>query len=79
MILLLSLGFRHFKVNGEITLATLWAYSADDKLIISYKLSLMETVCMKCQILFSGKNKGNISKCHLLKFLPRVLKVKWCF
>ena len=27
---------------------------------------------MKCQNLFSGKNKKNISKC-LLKFLPRVL------
>ena len=31
---------------------------------------------MKCQILFSGKNKKNISKCRLLKFLPRVLRVK---
>ena len=30
---------------------------------------------MKCQILFSGKNKKNISKCHLLKILPRVLRV----
>ena len=30
---------------------------------------------MKCQILFSGKNKKNISKCHLLKILPRVLSV----
>ena len=36
----------------------------------------LETVCMKCQILFSGKNKKNISKCHLLKILPRVLGVK---
>ena len=25
---------------------------------------------MKCQILFSRKNKKNISKCRLLKFLP---------
>ena len=31
---------------------------------------------MKCQILFSGKNKKNISKCHLLKILPRVLSIK---
>ena len=37
-----------------------------------------ETVCMKCQILFSGKNKKNISKCRLLKILPRVLSVKIC-
>ena len=33
---------------------------------------------MKCQILFSGKNKKNISKCRLLKILPRVLSVKDC-
>ena len=30
---------------------------------------------MKCQILFIGKNKKNISKCRLLKILPRVLSV----
>ena len=30
---------------------------------------------MKCQNLFSGKNKKNISKCHLLNFLPRVLSI----
>ena len=31
---------------------------------------------MKCQILFSGKNKKNILKCRLLQILPRVLSVK---
>ena len=31
---------------------------------------------MKCQILFPGKNKKNISKCCLLKILPRVRNVK---
>ena len=30
---------------------------------------------MKCQILFSWKKK-NISKCRLLKILPRLLSVK---
>ena len=30
---------------------------------------------MKCQILFSGKNKKNILKCRLLQILPRVLSV----
>ena len=35
----------------------------------------METVCMKCQILFYGKNKKNISKC-LLKILPRAHLLK---
>ena len=31
---------------------------------------------MKCHILFSEKNKKKISKCRLLKILPRVLSVK---
>ena len=31
---------------------------------------------MKCHILFFGKNKKNISKCRLLKIVPRVLTVK---
>ena len=31
---------------------------------------------MKCHTLFSEKNKKNISKCRLLKILPRVLSVK---
>ena len=64
------------------------ATSADDKVVIiflfsqetgvdiSCKLSLKETVCMKCQILFPGENKKNISKCHLLKILPKVLSIK---
>ena len=30
---------------------------------------------MKCQSLLSGKHKKNISKRHLLKFLPRVLSI----
>ena len=39
-------------------------------------LSPKETICMKCQILFSRKNKKNISKCHLLKFLPSMQSIK---
>ena len=31
---------------------------------------------MKCLLLFFGKNKKNISICHLLKILPRVLSIK---
>ena len=37
---------------------------------ISCKLTLNETICKKCQSLFSGKKKKNIPKCCLLKFLP---------
>ena len=52
----------------RLTFTTLWVNSADDKLVIfflifsqkkgfdiSCKLSSVETICMKCQILFSGK------------------------
>ena len=42
---------------------------------ISYKLSLLLTICMKCQNLFSGENKKNTSMCRLLKILPRVPSV----
>ena len=35
-------------------------------------MSPLETVCMKCQNLFSGKNKKNISIFRRLKILPRV-------
>ena len=31
---------------------------------------------MKCQSLFSGKIRKNISKYHLLKFLTRMLSIK---
>ena len=31
---------------------------------------------MKCQFLFSGKNKKNISRCCLLKKLARVLSTE---
>ena len=34
-----------------------------------------ETICMKCQNPFSGKNKKNISNCCLLKFLPSKLSI----
>ena len=66
------------------TLTMLWANSEDDKLIAFFllfflqeigsdtlrKLCLKQTLCMKCQILFSRKQKNNTSKCRLLKFSP---------
>ena len=42
---------------------------------ISCKSSPKETICMKCQSLFSGKDKKNIIICHLLN-LPRVVEIK---
>ena len=82
-----------------LTFTILLAHSADNKLVIffyfsqktgfgiSCKLSLLETICMKsqllfsmkticmkCQILFSEKNKKNIT--HSSKVILRVLSVK---
>ena len=34
---------------------------------------------MKCQNMFSGKNKGTNSKCRLLNTLPRVQRLKNAF
>ena len=58
-----------------VNLYHLWAYSADHKLMnffsnfsqktgtnISCTLSLMETICMKCQYLFWGKNQKKTTK-----------------
>ena len=72
-----------------LSFTTLWANSGDNKLMtfflvfqktgfeISCKLSPLETICMKCQNLFSGKNKNNISVSHPLKILlDRVLSIK---
>ena len=42
---------------------------------ISSKLS-METICMNCQIMFSGKNKKNIMTLSSDEFAKRVVKVK---
>ena len=77
----------------RLTFTTLLANSADDKLVIfflliyqktdfdiSCKLSPLETICMKYQNLFSGKNKKNISNCRLLKIYSecKALIVKLC-
>ena len=42
---------------------------------ISCKLSLMETICMKCQILFSEKNKKNIINLSSAELAKRVVMV----
>ena len=72
----------------RLTFTIFWANSADDKLVIffsyfsqktafviSCKLFPMETICMKCQILFPGKNKKNTSKYRLPKILPSVRSI----
>ena len=68
-------------------LSTLGKISADDSLKyfsyffqktgydISCKLSPMEAICMKRQILFSGKNKKNIISLSSAENAQRVVKV----
>ena len=44
------------------------------------QIALKKTICMKCQILFSlGKIRKNVSKCHLLTFLPSMQSVKYMY
>ena len=38
-------------------------------------LSPLETICIKCQNLFSAKNNINNSVCYLLNILPSILSV----
>ena len=44
---------------------------------ISCKLSPLETIFMKCLILFSGKNKKNITNLSSIELTQRVVKIKW--
>ena len=43
---------------------------------VSCKVSPMETICMKCQNLFSGKYKKNITNLLSAEFAKRVVEVK---
>ena len=44
---------------------------------MSFKLSLLETICMKCQIMFSGKNKKkNTNFLFFAELAQRMVKVK---
>ena len=72
-------------VTGILTLSTLgkvtnWWYFfvffSETGVDISCKLSPIETVCMKFQILFSGKNKKNIISLSSAELAHRVVKVK---
>ena len=56
--------FKHFSYFSQII-----------SIYILCKLSPKETICIKCQNLFSGKNKKKKSFCRLLKILPSMLSV----
>ena len=49
-------------------------FSADD--ILKYFSIFSQAICMECQILFSGKNKKNITILSSAELAQRV--VKWC-
>ena len=78
--------FWYMVIKYTLTFTTLWAFSAKDKLMIfflffpkkqdlTFHANCLQ-ICIKHHILFPGKNKKNISKCRLLKILPRVLSIK---
>ena len=46
------------------------------KLTIFFLIFSQETICIKCQSLFSGKIKKNMLECCLLKFLPSMQSVE---
>ena len=50
-------------------------HSKEKRFDISHKLSLMKTICMKCQILFSVNNKKTTSVCCLLNLPKTSLKL----
>ena len=76
-----------FDASIALTIYHSLANSADEKLMIffyyshktwfgiSCKLSPLETICKKCQILFRGKSEKNITKCRLLNFLRSMQSV----
>ena len=53
----------------------LWANSANEKIYLSYFLFQFDiSVCLKCQSLFSGKNKTNITKTSSAKIFTQHTK-----
>ena len=68
---------EHIVTHGPLVL-----FSSENRVDISCKLSLKETICMKFQILISGKNekkkkKKNSKCCPLKKNLPSMLSISW--
>ena len=73
-------------MKKPLTHSTLDKFSADDLLKLKYfsyfsqktdfdiscKLSPVETICMKCQILFSGKTIINLSSAELAQGVVKV-------
>ena len=63
-----SLSRRHFKIFSYV-------FQKID-FDISYKSSPSETICMKCQSIFSRKNKKNNIRLSSAELVQRVVKFK---
>ena len=84
----LSKNKKKLSILCGLMLSTLGKFSADDIFKyfsyfsqktgydISCKLSPKETICMKCHILVSGKNKKNIISLSSAENAQRVVMVK---
>ena len=64
------------KFSADYILKYFSQFSLKSGFDISCKLSPMETICMKCQILFSGKNKKNVINLSSVELAKTVVKVK---
>ena len=78
--LYLAKNYLHLFQNQEL-LKLLVAMTGLEKMLHNICISAWlfhsgERFCIKCQNLFSGKNKKNVSVCHLLKILPSMLSIK---
>ena len=73
-IYVLTLRQHWVKFSAEDNLKYFSYSSKKTGLDISCKLSLMETICMKCQILFFWKNKKNITNLSSADTAKRILK-----
>ena len=67
------------KISEDNILKYFFLFFPETDFDISCKLSPMETICMKCQILVSGKNKKNINLlfAELAQRVVKVINDKW--
>ena len=63
------------KISSRWHLKIFFLFFPENMFDISCKLSPKETICMKCKILFSGKNKKNIIYLSSAEFAQWMLKV----
>ena len=60
-------------VSVDSKLIRIFLFFLENRILYFMQIISSETICMKWQILFWGKNKKKYLKCCLLKFLPSML------